>query len=311
MIRAILPLLMLIVASTACQRQQTSTRTDTMTSGAIQVGIDETCLPFMRDEIAVFEGLNPEASITPLYVTDEEAIELLLKDSLRLVVAARDFTQAEKDKLKANKLLPRSNKIAKDAVALIIHRANKDTLLSLPTLKKILTGAITDWKQVIPGSTLGPIRVVFDNPSSSTIRFIKDTVCQGEAFGPSIKAQASNEAVIDFVAETPNALGIIGAGWIADKTDTLNIKFTDKIRVMALTPYEEAREDNSYLPQAAWIAMERYPLTRDIYMLTSDAPSHLPSGFMHFVGGEKGQRLILKSGLVPANAPLRVISIKQ
>lgn len=307
--RTLFALLILALTGTACQRQQPVTRTDTMTSGAIQVGIDETCLPFMRDEIAVFESQNPDASITPLYVTDEEAIDLLLKDSLRLVVAARDFTQAEKDRLKANKLLPRSNKIAKDAVALIIHRANKDTLLSLITLKKILTGAITDWKEVIPGSTLGPIRVVFDNPASSTIRFVKDTVCQGEAFGPAIKAQASNEAVITFVAETPNALGIIGAGWIADKKDTLNLTFTNKIRVMALTPYEEAREDNSYLPQAAWIAMGRYPLTRDVYMLTSDAPSHLPSGFMHFVGGEKGQRLILKSGLVPANAPLRVISV--
>src|SRR5574344_1853457 len=214
-------LLILALIGTACQRQQPTTRTDTMTSGQIQVAIDETCLPFMRDEIAVFEGLNPEASITPLYMNDEAAIDLLLKDSLRLVVAARDFTQEEKDIIKANKLLARSNKIAKDAVALIIHRNNKDTLLALPTLKKILTGAITDWKQVIPGSTLGPIRVVFDNPSSSTIRFVKDTVCQGEAFGPNIKSQPSNEAVIDFVANTPNALGIIGAGWIADKKDTL------------------------------------------------------------------------------------------
>ncbi|NLT02832.1 MAG: phosphate ABC transporter substrate-binding protein [Bacteroidales bacterium] len=309
--KAYFSLLILALIGTACQRQQPTTRTDTMTSGQIQVAIDETCLPFMRDEIAVFEGLNPEASITPLYMNDEAAIDLLLKDSLRLVVAARDFTQAEKDIIKANKLLARSNKIAKDAVALIIHRNNKDTLLALPTLKKILTGAITDWKQVIPGSTLGPIRVVFDNPSSSTIRFVKDTVCQGEAFGPNIKSQPSNEAVIDFVANTPNALGIIGAGWIADKTDTLNIKFSDRIRVMAITPYDEAREDNSYLPQPAWIAMGRYPLTRDLYVLTSDAPSHLPSGFMHFLGGEKGQRLILKSGLVPANAPLRVISVKQ
>jgi phosphate transport system substrate-binding protein len=79
---------------------------------------------------------------------------------------------------------------------------------------------------------------------------------------------------------------------------------------MAVSPFEEARDDNSYLPQAAWIAMEKYPLTRSIYILTSDAPGHLPSGFMNFVGGEKGQRLILKSGIVPANRPMRLVSMK-
>lgn len=309
--RAIFPLMVLTLVFTACHRQPPVTRTDTMTSGHLVVAIDETCLPFMREEIAVFEGLNIEASVTPLYINDEDGIDLLLKDSLRLVIAARDFTQAEKDHLKANKLLPRSNLIAKDGVAFIVHRNNKDTLLALPTLKKILTGAITEWSQVYPGSKLGPIRVVFDTPTSSTIRYLQEKVCHGAAFSPDIKAQPSNEAVFEYVSQTPNALGIIGAAWVVDQRDTLNVKFSDRIRVMAVTPYDEAREDNSYQPHPAWIALGRYPLTREIYALTSDAPGHLPSGFMHFIGGEKGQRIILKSGLVPANAPLRLVSIKQ
>lgn len=281
-----------------------------MTSGVLKVAIDETCLPFMREEVGVFESLNTDADIQPIYLSDEEAINLMLKDSLRLVVAARDFTQAEKDRLKENKLLSRSNKIAVDAVALIIHGNRKDTLMSVPALKKILTGSITKWSEVSPGSKLGNIRVVFDEPTSSTVRYLQEYVCDNEPLGKNIKAMPSSEEVIDFVAKTPNALGIVGVAWVSDPTDTLSLKFIDKIRVMAVSPFEDARDDNSYLPQAAWIALKKYPLTRDIYMLTSDAPGYLPSGFMNFVGGDKGQRLILKSGIVPANRPMRLVSMK-
>ncbi len=285
-------------------------RTDTMTSGVAKVAIDETCLPFMREEVGVFESINNDADIQEQYMSDEEAISLLLKDSIRLAVTSRDFTQAEKDRLKENKLLSRSIKIALDAVALIIHGSRTDTLIGVPTLKKMLTGSITEWSQVVPGSKLGKIRIVFDKPTSSTVRFLQEKVCENEPFGENIKAMPSSEEVIDFVSKTPGALGIVGAAWVSDPTDTLSLTFIDKIRVMAVSPFEDAREDNSYLPQAAWIAMKYYPLTRDIYMLTSDAPNHLPSGFMNFVGGDKGQRLILKSGIVPANRPMRVVSMK-
>jgi len=304
-------LLALLLGLTACNRKPVVTRTDTMFSGEAKVAIDETCLPFMREEVTVFESLNDEADIQPIYLSDEEAIKLLLNDSLRLVVAARDFTPEEKIYLQQEKkLLPRSNKIALDAVALIVHKNNKDTFMTVSNLKKILTGKTTKWNQLYPGSTLGDFRVVFDRPTSSTVRYLKETICENQAFGESIKAMPSSEEVIDFVAKTPNAIGVVGAAWVSDPLDTLSLLFIDRIRVMSVSPYDEAREDNSYLPQAAWIALKYYPLTRDLYMLISDAPSHLPSGFMNFVGGDRGQRIILKSGIVPANRPSRIVSMK-
>lgn len=308
--RSVIFLLSVTLGFSACNRDRAAVRTDTMSSGVAKVALDETCLPFMREEVGVFESLFNEADIQEIYLSDEEAISLLLKDSVRLVVAARDFTQAEKDRLRENKLLSRSNKIALDAVALIIHGKRRDTLMSVPALKKIVTGATTDWGEVSPGSKLGKIRVVFDKPTSSTVRYLQENVCDNEPFGKDIKAMPSTEDVIEFVANTPNALGIVGVAWISDPNDTLSLKFIDRIRVMAVSPFEDARDDNSYLPQAAWIALKKYPLTRDIYILTSDAPGHLPSGFMNFVGGEKGQRLILKSGIIPANRPMRVVSMK-
>lgn len=293
-----------------CESRIKVTRLDTMTSGEAVIVSDDCFSPIINEEIAVFEGVNPEASVTPIYTDEVNAMNLLLTDSIRLVIAARDLTVAEFKSLESKKLLPRSNKIAIDGVAIIINKINRDSLISVSSLSKILTGEIKDWKALYPGSKLGPIRVVFDNPNSSTVRFIKDTVLEGKPFSDDIRAQESNRAVIDFVSKTPNAMGFVGVSWVSNPEDTTNLSFTDKIRVMSVSAYEEAREDNSYQPFAAWIAMNKYPLVRDVYMITSDVRGGLPSGFMHFVAGSSGQRLIMKSGMVPATQPLRLISVR-
>jgi phosphate transport system substrate-binding protein len=78
---------------------------------------------------------------------------------------------------------------------------------------------------------------------------------------------------------------------------------------MAVSAEDPADEDNSYQPFAAWIATGDYPMTRDVYIITSDIHGGLPSGFMNFVGGDRGQRIILKSGMLPATRPLRLVQV--
>jgi len=42
----------------------------------------------------------------------------------------------------------------------------------------------------------------------------------------------------------------------------------------------------------------------------NDPRSALPWGFASFLASDRGQRIILKSGLVPATQPVRVVNIK-
>ena len=53
-----------------------------------------------------------------------------------------------------------------------------------------------------------------------------------------------------------------------------------------------------------------YPLARSIYVLLNDPRSALPWGFASFLASDRGQRIILKSGLVPATQPVRVVNVK-
>jgi phosphate transport system substrate-binding protein len=302
--------LAVILLLSACNRKPRVTRFDTMNSGVASVVCEDCFSPIIQEEIAVFEGLNPEAKIIPLYTDEVTAMNLLLRDSIRTVIAARDLTMPEIKHLQDKQLNPRSKVIAVDGIALIINKGNVDSLINVETLKKIITGEIRNWNEINPKSRLGKIHVVFDNPNSSTVRFIKDSVCETRPISADVRALQKNTEVIDYVSRTSNALGIIGVSWISNPKDSTNLSFNQKIRVMAVSPYDEAREDNCYKPFAAYIAMKQYPLTRNIYMITSDLVGGLPSGFMHFVAGDKGQRVILKCGLVPGNRPARLVTVK-
>lgn len=300
----------LLFSFLACDRKAKPTRTDTMTSGVASMVCDGCFAPIINEEIAVFQGINPDADMNPVYADEVTALNLLLKDSIRLVVAARDLTPAEYEYLKSKDLYPRANKIAVDGIALIINKKNNDSLISLSTLKKVLCGDVRGWKDLNPTSSLGEIKVVFDHPNSSTVRFIKDSICGKCALSDNVKAVENNQEVIDFVSKTPGALGVVGVSWVNNPQDTTNLSFIDQIRVMSVSPYDEAREDNSYQPFAAYLALRKYPLIRDVYMITSDLPGGLPAGFLHFVSGDRGQRIILKEGLVPATRPMRLVTVK-
>lgn len=64
-------------------------------------------------------------------------------------------------------------------------------------------------------------------------------------------------------------------------------------------------------PSRARLYLRDYPLTRDVYIVLTDLRGTLPAGFTHFVAGDRGQRIILKSGLVPATRPIRTVEIKE
>lgn len=295
----------------SCNRQ-TKSYPDTPTSGVITISGDETFAPVLDQEIDIFEFQYPDAHVIPIYTDEVEAINLLLTDSVRMTVATRDLTEQEKNSLlQSKKLIARSVHIATDGVALIINKSNTDTLLTVGQLKDILTGKITSWKELDPKSKLKELSLVFDNKNSSTVRFAIDSICKGEPLAAkNIFAQGSNEKVIDYVAETPGAIGVIGASWIGNKSDSTNMTFSDRVRVVGLSRDEFANSANSYKPYQAYIAQGLYPLTRDIYMINTSSRVGLVRAFSAFTSSHKGQQIILKSGMMPATQYVRIVSVK-
>lgn len=302
-------IVLFIIVGSSCRKNKTL-RTDTLTTGVASIGIDDCFLPVINEEIAVFEGLNIDADIQPVYGSEDRVIKQFLEDSLRLIIAARDLTEKEKETIRQKKLNPRSQRIAIDAIALIINKTNTDSIISLSALKKIMTGDITSWKQINPNSDLGNISVVFDNQNSSTLKYIQDSITNNIPFSKeNVFALNTNKEVIDYVSEKANSIGIIGVNWVSNPHDGID-KDIKNIRLMSISKSDIATINNSFKPYSAYIKLGYYPLTRNVYVILSDFRETLPAGFVNFVLSEKGQRIIMKAGLIPAIQPSRDIQIK-
>ena len=166
------------------------------------------------------------------------------------------------------------------------------------------------WKELYPQSKLGKLQVVFDNPNSGLIHYAIDSICEGQKLASTLTALKSNEEVIDYVSKTPGAMGVIGANWIGNVSDSTRLSFNESVRVMAVSNSGHATVANSFKPYQAYLALRQYPLTHDVFILVNDPRNGLPTGLMTFLTKDRGQRIILKSGLVPATQPVRLVNVK-
>lgn len=299
-----------LTAFSACNQKPKDGLTDTYTSGVIAIAVDESFQPIVQEEIDVFEGVYPLAGIVPRYTTEVDAINLLLKDSVRLVIATRTLTSEEMNSFHSRKFFPREIKLATDGLAFIVNRKNSDSIISVRDIKRMLIGEAKNWKDIYPASPLNAIQLVFDNKNSSTVRFAADSICKGKPLSTDLKALKNNQEVINYVARTPEAIGVIGVNWLGNRSDTTNLSFRKEIRVMAVSSENKATLENSYKPYQAYLFYGDYPLVRNIYVLLNDPRNSLPWGFTSFLTSDRGQRIILKSGLVPATQPVRVVDVK-
>lgn len=305
-----LGILVMLALLIGCQHKPKNGRTDTPTSGTAYIAVDESFAPIIEQEISIFHMMYPETKIVPQYVTEVDAVNRLLKcKDLWLAITSRRLTPEELAAFKSKSYEPREIKIASDGLALIVNRQNHDTIITVSQIRDILTGKVKNWKQIYPKSKLGELMIVFDNPNSSTVRFAVDSICRGKSFGSNVKALNKNEQVIDYVSKTPNAIGIVGVNWLSDNNDSTKLSFSKKVNVMAVSSALEATVENSWKPYQAYIYDKSYPLTRSIYCILNDPMFGLPWAFEAFLTKDKGQRIILKSGLVPETQPVRIISV--
>jgi len=270
---------------------------------------DESFFPILDEELFYFNSQRLD-TIDVEYTNEQDAIKRLVKMETWLAFATRKLTANEEKNLRDQKYMPRSIPIAYDGLAIIVNNNNPDSCITVKDFASILRGDITKWNELYPKSQLGVIDVVFDNPLSSTVRWCVDSILGGKEFSnPNVGAVKTSAAVIDYVENHKNALGIIGSNWLNDKRDTTNVTFKKNITVMKVSRMDSATVSNSWQPYQYYLYNGNYPLIRTIYALLNEPRTGLPSNFAHFCRLPKGQLIIQKSGLLPIQAATNVRSI--
>ncbi len=271
---------------------------DTYNSGTIATVADESFAPIVDAELYIFKNDNPKASPTVTYRTETDALRLLLNDSLRFAFLSRE-PNADERALFAKRNLPVvTRQFAIDAVAIIVNLASADTAITVDEIKKMLTGQAKSDRSI-----------VFDNPNSSLVRYLKDFSGVSTFKQKNVYALKSNEEVIKYVGQHPEAIGITGFSWIDDPGK----EYADaaaKVRVLAVKDEHSKTAPAQYFrPSQTTLYLKQYPLQRSLYLVNCTGRKGLGTGLELFIEGDKGQRIILRSGLLPTLIPERNIMI--
>jgi phosphate transport system substrate-binding protein len=304
-----LPVFGLMLLLSSCGSMGKKGTNETPTRGNIKIMADESFQPLIETEVFTFTHLYTGAKIKPVFKPEYDVINDFMNDSVKVIVTSKKLSDYQVQSLRDTLVIARTTTYAYDALALITNHDNKDSLLKFNTVKDIFLGKVKKWKDINENSRLGDIQVIFDNKKSGNIRYFKELFEIKDTLGKNFYAVNNNAEVINFVSKNPDALGIISVNWISDKDDSLTMSFIKKVNVIAVSQ-QFVNDGSYYRPQPGFIYDKSYPFVREIYLISRETFSGLGSGFINWATAEQGQRVVLKSGLVPATMPIRLVQIK-
>lgn len=279
-----------------CGTENQRTDLDTTDSGTIHISVDESFKPVIDSQIQVFQAIYPKAKIIADYKPEAECFKDLLKDSTRMIIVTRGLTKQEERFYKDSfSYYPRYDKIAFDAIAVIVNNKDPDSLFSMDEIKGILGGTTGDKKKAI-----------FDGlRETSTIRFALDSILRGQPLDPkNVFAVKNSDSVIEYVSTHTNVLGFLGVSWIGNSEDTTQLSFLKKVRIASI---QCTCPEKSYVkPYQANIMTKRYPMVRGLYYILKENYNGLGGGFANFLQYEKGQLIFRRAYLWPAKMNFNV-----
>lgn len=264
---------------------------DTLSSGEIHISVDESFQPIIDSQIQVFHSQFPKARIIPHYKPENECLKDLQYDSIRMVIVTRGLSEGEvnfyKDTLG---YAPIWDKLASDAMTVIVNRESKDSLFD-----------DSDIRSILDGSSFYKYKPVFDGLSAtSTVRYAMDSILRGKKLAAGVQAATSSQSVIDYVAANKDAMGFIGVSWIGNKDDAQQTSFLSKVRIASIECVRCEEEGIYVKPYQANIATKRYPYIRGVYYILKENYSGLGRGFVNFMQYEKGQLIFKRAYLWPS-----------
>jgi phosphate transport system substrate-binding protein len=278
----------------SCDQNAKNKNVQTILKGKVTILVDETILPIIEDQVAVFQT-QYNAEITLVGKSESEIVQLLSKGKNNLAILTRDLTKSESNFFDEKKITPKITPLATDAIAFISNKSNQDIQINLQDIVSFMNG--TDQSKFSG--------VVFDNPNSSTVRYMKELAKIKDLPKGKIFSFKTNNEVIDFVSKNKGMIGVVGVNWLMEPLPEMQ-ETIENVSVLTV----KSIKDNIFVkPTQSDIADGLYPMTRQIKMLNFQGTPGLGMGFASFIAGEIGQRIILKSGLVPVRLPSRNIII--
>lgn len=282
--------------------------------GSIDLVSDGCLENVMSQEAEIYKIFYPDMKFEYSFLPDSCVIDSLVSGNANVVMSSRELTDAEVNKAKENKMNVRSSIIAVDGVALIVNNENPCGPLFVREIKDIMSGEMKNWNDISP-SKLGDINIIFDNKGYGNYTYIEDSIMHGRITAKNVVFEEDYKKVIERVKSDKSALGVLSVSSfaadsifdtlsLADKAKALrmqdkpaNIQFAEGFKVLKVR-FDDKLE--AYAPYSAYIYSGEYPLCRNYYLITTAMAGTAANGFYSFMLQNDGQRILVKSGMLPS-----------
>jgi phosphate transport system substrate-binding protein len=165
--------------------------------------------------------------------------------------------------------------IARDGIAIIVHPTNDVAGLGLLQLQDLFSGRVHGWAGAGGASAQGQVQVVSREAGSGTRDAFEALVMGERRVTPLAVVAPSSEAVVEYVATHPDAIGYVSMGMVLPAVKVLSI---------------EGEMPN---PQSA--QRGSYPLTRQLWFVSAASPTDSVVAFRRFALSPAGQQIVGQS----------------
>lgn len=265
---------------------------ETYDKGSTEMYVESSVYPLVDDINEVFKSYYTNANIKLTMLSQNKILNAVYNDSNRLAVLPKTFSAEELEVFKG-KVVPKITPIAKDAVLFIAQKNTNDTLINYKDVIEIFKGTKTSDK----------IFVFHDANSAIVSNIMKDA--KVDKLSKNVYYTKTVEEIVSYINKNKNAIGVVGINWMLQPDE----KIKESIKnLRSMLVYNDSLKQY-FAPSQSTIADNTYPLIRTINIIDVQGKTGLGTGFASFAASDKGQRIVLKSGLMPITLPKREINI--
>jgi len=215
-------------------------------------------------------------------------IAALINGTTDICAASREMKESERARIAQGGSQAVETVVARDGIALVVNPHNPVEELTIEQLRKIYTGAYTQWSQV--GGPAQDIIVLSRESSSGTYVFFQEHVLNKEDYAQTARLMPATSAIIQAVTTDRWAIGYVGIGYAVEAGERVKIV---RVKADASSP--------AVTPSDATVKSGEYSIARPLYLYTKGAPTGAAKGFVDFCLSAEGQRIVRETGYVPIN----------
>jgi len=250
----------------------------------VRVAGSTTVLPVISVAAERYMKLHPDSRIIVNAGGSGVGVNQVGSQQIEIGMISRDITQKELEQYP--EISFQIHAIGRDAVVPVVSSELYNagiTSLTLEQIAKIYRGEISNWKELN-----GPDKdiLVIDKEASRGTRHVFMEIVLGDkeavAQGADLVLGANNEEQTA-LTQSDAALGILSNAWLNDDVKGISILMPDGSIVE---------------PTLENIINNKFPITRDLVLVTNGTPTGQTKTFIDFIMSPEGQEIVKQNGYV-------------